>query len=163
MTGRWRDRETEGRRDGGTERLRDRRDKGRFTIGDESGKNTERKKTIRRHTDLEVYRRAFAAAMRIFELTKNFPKEERYSLTDQIRRSSRSVCTNIGEAWRKRRYQAAWISKLSDSEGEAAIWLQFSVECGYLSRETGAELYTEYDAILGMLVDMTTHPEEWCF
>ncbi|HEV2664032.1 MAG TPA: four helix bundle protein, partial [Blastocatellia bacterium] len=112
---------------------------------DKFGENSERKKTIRRHTDLEVYRRAFAAAMRIFELTKSFPKEEIYSLTDQIRRSSRSVCANIGEAWRKRRYQAAWISKLSDSEGEAAetqVWLQFSVECGYLSRDTGAELYT---------------------
>jgi four helix bundle protein len=133
---------------------------------DKSDKNNERKKTIRRHTDLEVYRRAFAAAMRIFELTKSFPKEERYSLIDQIRRSSRSVCANIGEAWRKRRYQAAWISKLGDSEGEATetqVWLQFSVECGYISRETGAELYTEYDAILGMLVDMITHPEEWCF
>jgi four helix bundle protein len=137
------------------------------TMGNEkSGKSNERKKTIRRHTDLEVYQRAFAAAMRIFELTKSFPKEERYSLTDQIRRSSRSVCTNIGEAWRKRRYQAAWISKLSDSEGEAAetqVWLQFSVECGYLSRETGVELYTEYDAILSMLVDMIIHPEEWRF
>jgi len=136
-------------------------------MGDaKSSKSTERKKTIRRHTDLEVYQRAFAAAMRNFELTKSFPKEEIYSLTNQIRRSSRSVCANIGEAWRKRRYQAAWISKLSDSEAEATetqVWLQFSVECGYLTREIGAELYTEYDAISGMLVDMITHPEEWCF
>jgi four helix bundle protein len=133
---------------------------------EKSGKNDGRKKTVRRHTDLEVYRRAFAAAMRIFALKKNFPKEERYSLTDQIRRSSRSACANIGEAWRKRRYQAAWISKLSDSEAEATetqVWLQFSVECDYISREVGAELYTEYDAILGMLVDLITHPEEWCF
>ena len=124
------------------------------------------KKVIRRHTDLEVYRRAFAAAMKIFELTKSFPKEERYSLTDQIRRSSRSVCTNIGEAWRKRRYVAAWISKLSDSEAEAAetqVWLQFSVECGYMNREDGTELYTEYDAIISMLVDMSIHAEDWTF
>jgi len=85
---------------------------------DKSDKNNQRKKTIRRHNDLEVYQKAFAAAMQIFELTKGFPLEERYSLTDQIRRSSRSVCANIGEAWRKRRYQAAWISKLSDSESE---------------------------------------------
>ena|SRR5262249_32918716 len=135
-------------------------------ISDTSSRSSERKKTIRRHTDLEVYKRAFAAAMRIFDLTKNFPKEERYSLTDQLRRSSRSVCANIGEAWRKRRYQAAWISKLSDSEAESAesqVWLQFSVECGYFTRETGTELYTEYDAVLSMLVDMITHPEEWCF
>jgi four helix bundle protein len=142
------------------------RNKRSFTLGDDkSGKSDERKKMIRRHTDLEVYQRAFAAAMRIFELTKNFPKEERYSLTGQIRPSSRSVCANIGEAWRKRRYPAAWISKLGDSEGEATetqVWLQFSVECGYLSRDIGAGLYTEYDAILGMLVVMITHPEEWC-
>jgi len=133
---------------------------------DTSSKSNERKKTIRRHTDLEGYQRAFAAAMRIFELTRSFPREERYSLIDQIRRSSRSVCANIGEAWRKRRYQAAWISKLGDSEAEAAetqVWLQFSVECGYLSREIGTELYAEYDAILGMLVSMIVHPEDWCF
>jgi len=122
------------------------------------------KKTIRRHTDLDVYKKAFAAAMKIFELSKGFPKEEKYSLTDQIRRSSRSVCANIGEAWRKRRYEAAWISKLGDSEAESAetqVWLQFSVECGYLSREAGMELYKEYDAILGMLVNMIIHSEEW--
>src|SRR5450432_1487447 len=94
----------------------------------------ERKKEIRRHTDLEVYQRAFAAAMRLFELSRRFPSEERYSLTDQGRRSSRSVCGNLAEAWRKRRYPAAFVSKLSDSEGEAAetqVWIQFAVECGY--------------------------------
>jgi four helix bundle protein len=119
----------------------------------------DRKQVIRRHTDLEVYKRAFAAAMRIFELTKTFPKEERYSLTDQIRRSSRSVAANTAEAWRKRRYEGAWISKLGDSEAEAAetqTWLQFSVECGYLEKAVGVELYQEYDAILGMLVNMLT-------
>ena len=73
---------------------------------------------IRTHQELEVYQMAFDAAMRIFQLTKSFPKEERYSLVDQIRRSSRSVCSNIGEAWRKRRYEAAFVSKLSDSEAE---------------------------------------------
>lgn len=75
---------------------------------------------ISRHQDLNVYKRAFAAAMRIFELSKNFPKEEIYSLTDQIRRSSRSVCANIAEAWRKRRYEAAFVAKLNDAEGESA-------------------------------------------
>ncbi len=124
----------------------------------------EGKKVLRRHTDLEVYKKAFAAAMRIFELSKSFPKEERYSLTDQIRRSSRSVCANLGEAWRKRRYPAAWVSKLGDSEAEATetqVWLQFCVECGYIIPETGKEIYKEYDAILGMLVNMITHPEDW--
>jgi four helix bundle protein len=89
-----------------------------------------------RHHELEVYRKAFEAAMRIFEITKSFPKEETYSLTDQIRRSSRSVCANIAEAWRKRRYEAAFISKINDAEGEAAetpTWLEFSVKCEYLN------------------------------
>jgi len=87
---------------------------------------------IIRHTELEVYQKAFALAMEVFELSKSFPKEERYSLVDQIRRSSRSVCTNLAEAWRKRRYEAAFISKLSDSKAEAAetqVWLQFALEC----------------------------------
>lgn len=122
--------------------------------------------SIRRHTDLDVYKRAFAAAMRIFEITTSFPKEERYSLTDQVRRSSRSVAANLAEAWRKRRYEAAFISKLGDCEAEAAetqVWIQFAVECAYINRETAAELYTEYDAILGMLVNMITHPEQWTF
>ncbi len=126
--------------------------------------NDEPRKVIRRHTDLEVYTKAFAAAMRIFELSKSFPREEKYSLTDQIRRSSRSICANLGEAWRKRRYPAAWISKLGHSEAEACetqVWLQFCVECGYLTPEIGKELYREYDAILGMLVNMITHPEDW--
>jgi len=127
-------------------------------------KQGERKKVIRWHTDLEVYQKAFAAAMHVFELTKSFPKEEKYSLTDQIRRSSRSVCANLGEAWRKRRYPAAWVSKLGDSEAEACetqVWIQFCVECEYLAPEIGKELYKEYDAILGMLVNMITHPKDW--
>jgi len=77
-------------------------------------------KKIHTHRDLTVYEKGFAAAMQIFELSKQFPKEEVYSLTDQIRRSSRSVCANLAEAWRKRRYEKAFISKLSDSESEAA-------------------------------------------
>ena len=75
---------------------------------------------IENHTDLLVYQKAFEAAMQIFELSKSFPQEEKYSLTDQIRRSSRSVCANLAEAWRKRRYEAMFISKLADTEGEAA-------------------------------------------
>ncbi len=81
---------------------------------------------ITRHTELDVYKKAFDVAMEIFELSKKFPKEEIYSMTDQIRRSSRSVCANLAEGWRKRRYEAAFSAKLSDSESEAAetqVWL----------------------------------------
>jgi len=102
--------------------------------------------------------------MEIFRLSKDFPKEERYSLTDQVRRSSRSVCANITEAWRKRRYPAAFVAKLSDAEGEAAetqTWLQFAVECEYIDREKAKVLYSEYDAILGMLVRMISDPASW--
>src|SRR5574341_470321 len=101
-------------------------------------------KKITTHNDLEVYRKGFDTAMEIFELSKSFPKEETYSLTDQIRRSSRSVCANLAEAWRKRRYEAHFISKLSDTEGEAAetqVWLEFAVKCGYMKREEGTVLY----------------------
>src|SRR5213595_3864836 len=99
---------------------------------------------IQRHRDLEVYCKAFGVAMEIFELSKVFPKEELYSLTDQIRRSSRSVCANLAEAWRKRRYEAAFVSKLSDSETEAAetqVWIEFAVKCGYADRDRALVLY----------------------
>lgn len=121
---------------------------------------------IIRHQDLEVYKKAFAVAMQIFELSKKFPKEETYSLTDQIRRSSRSVCSNIAEAWRKRRYEAAFIAKLSDSEGESAetqTWLEFSVRCEYLEKEIGRELFRECDEIISMLVSMINNPQKWVF
>ncbi|HEY9653249.1 MAG TPA: four helix bundle protein [Coleofasciculaceae cyanobacterium] len=78
------------------------------------------RETFKNHNDLDVYKKAFEAAMQIFELSKTFPVEERYSLTDQIRRSSRSVCANFAEAWRKRRYEAAFIAKLNDCVSEAA-------------------------------------------
>lgn len=119
---------------------------------------------IQEHTDLEVYRKAFDGAMLIFEVTKKFPKEETYSLTDQIRRSSRSVCANLAEAWRKRRYKATSVSKLSDAEGEAAetqVWLQFAVSSGYLEREGSASLYQTYDEIIRMLVSMINKPQFW--
>lgn len=102
--------------------------------------------------------------MRIFHLTKSFPKEETYSLTDQIRRASRSVCSNVAEAWRKRRYEAAFVSKLNDAEAEAAetqVWLDFSVECKYLDVAIALELQTTYDTVLGKLVAMIQHPEHW--
>lgn len=119
---------------------------------------------IRTHKDLKVYKLAFESAMGIFEMTKSFPKEEKYSLTDQIRRSSRSVSTNIVEAFRKRRYPKSFISKLSDSEGEAAetqVWLEFSKECGYITKDVHEELYKKYDWILGMLINMMNQPEKW--
>ena len=124
----------------------------------------ERKQLILKHTDLEVFQRSFEVAMNIFTLSKSFPLEERYSLTDQIRRSSRSVATNIAEAWRKRRYPAAFISKLSDSEAESAetqTWLQFAVKCGYVSRDIAKPLYAEYEKILGRLVTMMNNPDAW--
>ncbi len=126
--------------------------------------NGSRKRLVKKHTDLEVYQRGYAAAMHIFRLTKSFPKDEMYSLTSQIRRSSRSVCSGISEAWRKRRYEAAFIAKLGESEAEAAetqTWIQFSVGCEYLPRDVAAELYREYDAILAMLVDMITKADRW--
>jgi four helix bundle protein len=119
---------------------------------------------IREHTDLEVYRKAFDAAMLIFELSKKLPKEETYSRTDQIRRSSRSVCANLAEVWRKRRYKAAFISKLSDSESEAAetqVWIAFAMKCGYLERDQSVPLYKSYDEILRMLVAMINKPQSW--
>ena len=111
-----------------------------------------------------MYQRAFDAAMQIFELSRAFPKEEDYSLTDQIRRSSRSVCANLAEAWRKRRYEKSFISKLSDSESEAAetqVWLEFAVKCGYMVRDEAATLYQTYDNILATLVGMINHPKSW--
>ncbi len=121
-------------------------------------------KMVVRHQDLEVYRKAFESAMLIFELSKSFPKEETYSLTDQMRRSSRSVCANIAEAWRKRRYIAAFISKLNDAEGEAAetqTWIEFSVRSNYMEAEVGRDLYKTYEEIISMLVSMQTNADSW--
>ena len=120
--------------------------------------------TIRGHEELEVYQIAFEMAMQIFELSKRFPIEERYSLTDQMRRSSRSVCANLAEAWRKRRYRAAFIAKLSDSEAEAAetqTWINFAVKCGYLNEGIGVELVSSYNSILGKLVKIIHNPSPW--
>jgi four helix bundle protein len=125
---------------------------------------TERRKLVESHRDLEVYQMAMDSAMQIFEASKCFPREEVYSLTDQIRRASRSVCANLAEAWRKRRYEAAFIAKLSDAESEAAevqTWLEFAIRCGYLERTKGAELYRAYDNILGKIVTMIRRPRPW--
>jgi len=122
------------------------------------------KQRIRSYRDLRVYQAAMDAAMKIFELTKHFPAEERFSMTDQIRRCSRSVCTNIGEAWRKRRDAAHFVSKLSDSETEAEetrVWLEIAWRCRYIQLDVRDELDETYDKILGQLVRMIDHPEQW--
>ena len=119
---------------------------------------------IRRHTELEVYQLAFKAAIQIYKLSKLFPVEEKYSLTDQIRRSSRSVCANIAEAWRKRRYKAAFINKLNTAEAEATetqVWLDFCYHCQYLEEGTVIALRKTYDFIIGKLVMMMRSPEKW--
>jgi four helix bundle protein len=121
-------------------------------------------KFISNHEDLEVYKIAFEAAMEIFELSKNFPQEEKYSLTDQIRRSSRSVCANLSEAWRRRRYKGSFILRLNDAEAEAAetqVWLKFAVKCQYLDIDSGRKLYSQYNQILGLIVTMTNRADKW--
>ena len=122
------------------------------------------KKLIKTHRDLDVYKASFNIAMQIFENSKSFPIEERYSLTDQMRRSSRSVCANLGEAWRKRRYEASFISKLSDAEAEAAetqVWLEFAIQCRYLEEEVGDELIASYENIIGKIISLINNPRPW--
>jgi four helix bundle protein len=119
---------------------------------------------ILRYDELEVYKNALAGAMRIYEISKTFPPEEKYSLTDQIRRSSRSVCANIAEVWRKRRYPAAFIAKLSDSAGEAdetQAWVDIAQRCRYLGEYEGARLKEEYDHIVRQLACMTKASHNW--
>jgi len=102
---------------------------------------------IKSHKELIVYQLAFKVSMEIFKITKIFPKDEVYSLTSQIRRSSRSVCSNLAEAFRKRRYKKAFVSKLSDSEGETAetqVWLDYAFECEYIPEEAYSRLINEY-------------------
>jgi four helix bundle protein len=121
-------------------------------------------KKIVSHDELIVYQKAFDAAMHIFVHSKAFPKEETYSLTDQVRRSSRSVCANIAEAWRKRRYEKAFISKLSDAESEAAetqVWLEFAMACGYMELEVARPLQAVYVEILKLLFSMSNHSDQW--
>lgn len=116
------------------------------------------------HTELRVYKLSFELGMEIYKLTQSFPKEEKYSLTDQIRRSSRSVSGNIAEAWRKRRYPKSFVAKLSDSDGEAAetqVWLEYALGCNYISQELFNELNEKYNHLLGMLVTIMINPDKW--
>lgn len=119
---------------------------------------------IKYHWQLDVYKIAVDAAMEIFHASKEFPKEETYSLTDQIRRSSRSVSAQIAEAWRRRKYEAVFINKLNESEGEAAetqCWLEYAVKCAYLNAAEGRKLHRKYDQVLGKLVKMGNSPTKW--
>lgn len=119
---------------------------------------------IRDHTELDVYQMAFSAAMTIFEITKKFPREETYALSDQIRRSSRSVCANIAEAWRRRRYKPDFINRLNIAEAEAAetqTWLQFALACGYITHQQQTDLHQEYNHIIGKLVSLYRNAKTW--
>ena len=126
----------------------------------------ERKRDIRHFRDLEVYKRAFHSAMRIFEITKEFPPEERFSLVDQIRRASRSVCSNLAEAWRKRRYIAVFKNKITDSMQEASetqCWLEFSLACRYIENSVFDEIDREYEQLIAMLNSIEMNAEKFCF
>ena len=116
------------------------------------------------HRDLKVYQSAFELAMQIYNITKSFPKDERYSLTDQIRRSSRSVAANIAEGYRKRQYPNMFVSKLADADAEASetqVWLDFALGCEYLSAEVHKQLIARCEEIGKMLGSMIAHPERF--
>lgn len=117
------------------------------------------------YRELRVYKQAFSASMAIFEVSKRWPSEEKYALTDQIRRSSRSICANIGEAWFKRRYPKHFVSKISDAGSEAAetlVWIEFAEASGYLSSEEAAKLEKTLRITLGGLVKMMSNPDSGC-
>ena len=119
---------------------------------------------VRSYRELNVYKNAFEAAMEIFQITKAFPKEEQYSLTDQVRRSSRAVCSNLAEAWRKRRYQKHFVSKLTDCASEAdetRVWLELARGCEYIDTEVFEALDDRFDHILAQLVRMESQSEKW--
>jgi four helix bundle protein len=123
-----------------------------------------RARGLRAHRDLKVYQLAYGLAMYIFKETKTFPQEERYSLTSQIRRSSRSVAANIAEGFRKRQYPSMFVSKLADSDAEATetqVWLDFARDCGYLSTQHHDELVSRYEEIGRMLHAMIDYPERF--
>ena len=122
------------------------------------------RKPIRHFRDLDVYQNALAVGLRVYELTKRFPNEERYALTDQVRRSARSVRANIAEAWRKRRYEAAFVAKLSDAESEAAetqVHLEFAFRHRYMANAEFGSLDDAYEKIIGQLVRMIDQSQKW--
>jgi len=122
-------------------------------------------KRARSVRDLDVYKLGFDTAMEIFEISKNFPKEEKYSLTDQIRRSSRSICTCLAEGWRKRKYKKVFINKLLDAAQEAAetqTWLEFALACKYIDKTTFDKLDSHYEHIFAMLASMEKKADSFC-
>jgi four helix bundle protein len=121
---------------------------------------------IENFRELNVYKLAKGVALEIFNASKTFPSEEKYSLTDQIRRSSRSVCANLAEAWRKRRYEAAFIAKLNDCEAECSetqVWLEFAMEFGYINKAVFKKLDDTCDKVSRMLVKMSCSSEKWIY
>jgi four helix bundle protein len=120
---------------------------------------------LRGYRDLIVYQKSYALAMKIFEITKSFPKEEKYSLTDQIRRSSRSIPANIAESWAKRIYPKVFVNKLTDAlgeENETEVWLDFSRDCKYITSEKHTNFLNEYDEVRRMLISTINTPEKFC-
>lgn len=123
-------------------------------------------RNITHFRQLDTYRRSFSAAMLIYKLTKTFPVEEKYSLVDQIRRSSRAVCACLAEAWRKRRYPAVFRNKLTDAMQEASetqSWLEFCHACKYIDHRRFSELDDEYEHIIGMLSSMEKMSSKFCY
>jgi four helix bundle protein len=121
-------------------------------------------KAIQYHWELDVYKLSVDVGMEIFWLSKKFPAEEKYSLTDQMRRSSRSVSAQFAEAWRKRRYEASFLAKLNGAEAEAAetqVWIEYAVKCEYLDRAKARHLHKQCDNVIGKLVKMVNCPEPW--
>jgi len=115
--------------------------------------------------DLIVYQKAYKLALDIFELSKGFPKDEKYSLTDQIRRSSRSITSNLAEAWAKRCYEKSFVNKLTDSLGEeleTEVWIDYSKDCGYIQKEAYGNLINEYLEVRKILISMINNPDKWC-
>ena len=156
MRGRTRDERT---RD---EKTRDERTNRRGTRGKGGRRVMNKINSVR---NLEVYKLAFSTAMEIFDVSKTFPKEEKFSLIDQIRRSSRSVCANLAEGWRKRRYKAVFINKLSDSAQEAAetqTWLEFALACKYINEEFFPKIDEQYEHIFAMLFTMERKADSFC-
>ena len=128
----------------------------------DEGRKTKKISSVR---ELDVYNLAFKTAMEIFEISKKFPKEEMYSLTDQVRRSSRSVCTNLSEGWRKRRYKSVFVNKLTDSAQEAAetqTWLEFALACKYIDKKKFQKLDEKYDHIFAKLYTMEKKADSFC-
>jgi len=125
-----------------------------------------KKKDIEHFRDLQAYQLAFASAMKIYHISKSFPEEEKFSLVSQIRRSSRSVCSNLAEAWKKRKYMAVFKNKLTDSLQEASetqVWLEFSLACDFIDKELFAELDAEYEVIMAKINTMHKKAHTFCF